>query len=64
MRGLLTVLMVSGMAWGQAADTTKPVETAPPVVSVGKRDSAESADSRQPIRMRRSFPRGPRFHCC
>lgn len=26
MRGILTVLLVSGMAWGQAADTTKPAD--------------------------------------
>ena len=31
MRGLLTMLLVSGMAWGQAADSPKPVE--PPAQS-------------------------------
>jgi|SRR5579859_2892407 len=28
MRGILTVLLVSGMAWGQAAETTKPADAA------------------------------------
>lgn len=28
MRGVLTLLLVSGMAWGQAADTPKPAESA------------------------------------
>jgi type IV secretion system protein VirB10 len=28
MREILTVLLVSGMAWGQAADTTKPADSA------------------------------------
>jgi type IV secretory pathway VirB10-like protein len=30
MRGLLTVLLVSGMAWGQAAETVKPADGAAP----------------------------------
>jgi hypothetical protein len=30
MRALLTVLLVSGMAWGQAADTAKPADAAAP----------------------------------
>lgn len=33
MRTLLTVLLVSGMAWGQAADTAKPAESSPQAAS-------------------------------
>ena len=30
MRGLLTVLLISGMAWGQAAEASKPGDTSGP----------------------------------
>jgi hypothetical protein len=33
MRVLLTLLMVSGMAWGQGAETAKPTDTAAPAVA-------------------------------
>jgi hypothetical protein len=44
MRAILTVLLVSGMAWGQAADTTKPVDSA------AKAGGATSSDSTAPAK--------------
>jgi type IV secretory pathway VirB10-like protein len=42
MRALLTVLLVSGMAWGQAAETPKPADaTAPPVATAPAKDAAQ-----------------------
>jgi type IV secretion system protein VirB10 len=40
MRGILTVLLVSGMAWGQAADTAKPADAATQTPSVTARPAA------------------------
>lgn len=44
MRAILTVLLVSGMAWGQAADTTKPVDSA------AKAGGATSSDNTAPAK--------------
>src|SRR5450755_643026 len=44
MRAILTVLLVSGMAWGQAPDTTKPVDSA------AKAGGATSSDSPAPAK--------------
>jgi hypothetical protein len=44
MRAILTVLLVSGMAWGQAADTTKPVDSA------AQAGGATSSDSTAPAK--------------
>jgi type IV secretion system protein VirB10 len=40
MRGILTVLLISGMAWGQAADTAKPADAATQTPSVTARPAA------------------------
>lgn len=45
MRGLLTVLLVSGMAWGQAADNAKPADPSAPAVGTPQAsDSAPAKD--------------------
>jgi len=45
MRGLLTLLLVSGMAWGQSADTTKPADAAAQTApTVQATPSAQASD--------------------
>jgi len=42
MRALFTVLLVSGMAWGQAAETPKPADaSAPPAAAAPAKDAAQ-----------------------
>ena len=43
MRGLLTLLLVSGMAWGQAGDTAKSADAAAQSASPAKTNSADQA---------------------
>jgi hypothetical protein len=40
MRGLLTLFLVSGMAWGQAADSAKPSDTSAQTAATPQTDSA------------------------
>jgi len=42
MRVLFTVLLVSGMAWGQAADTAKPADTAAPAAAAAQTNDSTS----------------------
>jgi hypothetical protein len=45
MRALFTVLLASGMAWGQAAETPKPADaSAPPAPTVQAKDAAQEQD--------------------
>ena len=49
MLGLLTLVLVSGMAWGQAADTTKPADTAsPPAGAAQATDAAQAKELSAP----------------
>ena len=48
MRGLLTVLLVSGMAWGQAADTPKPADAAAPAAATAPANDAAQAQDKEP----------------
>ncbi len=43
MRVLLTLLLASGMAFGQAADTAKPADTAPPAATAPRANDAAPA---------------------
>ncbi len=43
MRTILTILMVSGMAWGQAAETTKPADAGAPAASAAQTSSPAQA---------------------
>jgi type IV secretion system protein VirB10 len=52
MRAILTVLLVSGMAWGQAADTAKPVDPA------AQTAGTTSADSTAPAKELSAAPAG------
>jgi hypothetical protein len=46
MRGLLTVLLVSGMAWGQAADAAKPADATAP--AAGTAQTNDAAQTKEP----------------
>ena len=46
MRILLTILLVSGMAWGQAAETTKPADA--PVQAAGTAQTNDGAQPKEP----------------
>jgi type IV secretion system protein VirB10 len=48
MRTLLTVLLVSGMAWGQAADTAKPAESSPQAASADQPAATSPAVASKP----------------
>jgi type IV secretory pathway VirB10-like protein len=54
MRLLLTVLLVSGMAWGQAADEGKPAETAAPVAAAAQ--ARDAAPGREPTASATAVP--------
>jgi hypothetical protein len=43
MRGLLTVVLISGMAWGQAADTAKPADAPAQAAGAAQTNSAAQA---------------------
>jgi hypothetical protein len=45
MRALLTVLLVSGLAWGQAADSAKPAETSAPATVAAPANDAVQAQT-------------------
>ena len=45
MRVLWTVLLVSGMAWGQAADTAKPADAAAPATAAAQANGAAQAQA-------------------
>jgi hypothetical protein len=53
MRAILTVLLVSGMAWGQTADTAKPMAPAAPTAG-----TTSSADSTAPAKELSAAPAG------
>jgi hypothetical protein len=48
MRGILTVLLVSGMAWGQAADTARPADAPAQSPSAAAAAADPTPASRQP----------------
>jgi hypothetical protein len=48
MRGLLAVLLVSGMAWGQAADTAKPADGAAPAAPTARANDAAQEQDKEP----------------
>jgi len=45
MRGFLTVLLVSGIAWGQAADTAKPPDASAQPASTQSKAASQAKDS-------------------
>ena len=49
MRGLLTMLLVSGMAFAQAADTVKPADTAAPAQTAAPAAAAPSSQTAAPV---------------
>jgi hypothetical protein len=47
MRGLLAVLLVSGMAWGQAADPAKPADATTPPAAMAPANDATQAQNKE-----------------